>query len=547
MTRPGHTVEDITVPEGDPDALFGAAAQLSAIAAQLDDSSAQLAGVPSLISGWAGPGSSAFAGLTGHESASVRSAAGALIGASLSVRFAAQGLDDAQRRARRAIERATDARERIDRAREAIEQAESAQSNARGRMEAAAAARAAAEQRMLAAVVDVLAGDGSAALAATVADAAHREAERDLLEAQRRERHARHRLEAAIEDLRAAREAGREAAGDARAAGGGLELALGQLPAYVLSAPGAPARSQIAAAAGIPRPQPPRADVPISEREPPENWPGLLKSWFKVGRGTATAIDGVVDAGASAVRDPGSIPGAAGDLASRTWDDPLGTGKALIGYDELASGRYEDWLGQVGFGLVGGAAGTAPSRLSQLRRVRGRPDLRPVGRRAPRNGARFAGGRIDFRREDLGTRPGTDPPKMNASVRERLAQAYPQGVRYTRAGYPVFTSYAIDRTTVEGLTGVYDTDADLANVATGRSETPPGYTWHHVENGTAMELVPSYLHKHVGHTGGVAAMPLQVGQVAPGGVFTPFEQRLAAGGATAGGLATGPAAAGGGQ
>src|ERR671914_676553 len=166
MTRPGHTVEDITVPEGDPDALFGAAAQLSATAAQLDDSSVQLAGMPSLMSGWAGPGSAAFAGLTGHESASVRSAAGALIGASLSVRFAAQGLDDAQRRARRAIERATDARERIDRAREAIEQAESAQSDARGRMEAAAAARAAAEQRMLAAVVDVLAGDGSAAPAA---------------------------------------------------------------------------------------------------------------------------------------------------------------------------------------------------------------------------------------------------------------------------------------------------------------------------------------------------------------------------------------------
>jgi A nuclease of the HNH/ENDO VII superfamily with conserved WHH len=541
MTRPGETVEDITVPQGDAEALYAAAGQLSGIAAQLEGSSVRLAGLPSLMSGWAGPGSSAFAGLTGHESVSVRTAAGTLFGASLSVRIAAQGVEDAQRRARRAIERALDARRRIDRAREAIEEAESAQSDARGRMEAAAAARAAAEQRMFAAVVETFAGDGSAALAAAVADAAYREAERDLLEAQRRERHARHRLEEAIEDLRAAREHGREAADDARAAGAGLQVALGWLPAGALATPGAPARSHIAAAAGIPRPR--DIELPIGEREPPEDWPGPLKSWFELGRGAATAIDGVVGMGQSAIENPERIPGAVGDLAAQTWDDPLGTGKVLIGYDELAAGRYEDWLGQLGIGALGGAAGTLPSRASQLNRVAGRPRIQQLGRVAPMNGAAFAGRRFDFKRPDLGARPGSRVPKLAEAKRLKLAEEFPKGVRFTRAGYPVFTPYAERREAVDGQVGVRDADFDAANAAAGFSRTPTDFTWHHVEDGRTMELVPKSLHEAVKHTGGVAAAPRRIGDVAPGGVFTPLERATALGGGGTGALAFGPLAA----
>jgi A nuclease of the HNH/ENDO VII superfamily with conserved WHH len=541
MTRPGDTVEGIAVPRGDPEALYAATGQLSGIAAQLEGSSVRLAGMPSLMSGWAGPGSSAFAGLTGSESVSVRSAAGSLFGASLSVRIAAQGIEDAQRRARRAIERATDARERIDRARDAIWEAESAQSDARGRMEAAAAARAAAEQRMLAAVVDAFAGDGSAALAAAVADAAYREAERDLLEAQRRERHARHRLEQAIEDLRTAREHGREAAGDARATGAGLELALGQLPAGALATTGAPARSHITAAAGIPRPEAP--DLPISEREPPDDWPGPLKSWFELGRGAATAIDGVVGMGKDAVANPEQVPGAVGDLASRTWHDPLGTGKALIGYDELASGRYEDWLGQLGIGLVGGAAGTVPSRASRLNRVAGSPRIQQLGRAAPMNAAAFAGRRFDFAQPDLGARPGARVPKLAEVKRLKLAEEFPNGVRFTRAGYPVFTPYARRRVVVEDQIGDRPVDFKAANDVAGFHVTPEDFTWHHVEDGRTMELVPEELHRNVRHTGGVAAAPSQIGDVAPGGVFTPLERATALAGGGTGALAFGPHAA----
>lgn len=36
------------------------------------------------------------------------------------------------------------------------------------------------------------------------------------------------------------------------------------------------------------------------------------------------------------------------------------------------------------------------------------------------------------------------------------------------------------------------------------SSTPAGYTWHHVEDGRTMLLVPSDLHSAVRHTGGAS-------------------------------------------
>jgi hypothetical protein len=119
-------------------------------------------------------------------------------------------------------------------------------------------------------------------------------------------------------------------------------------------------------------------------------------------------------------------------------------------------------------------------------------------------------------------------------------------VRFTRAGYPVFTRAAVDRIDVPGLTGDRTHDADLANQATHRAETPAGYVWHHVENGRTMELVPRDLHDAARHTGGAAAITnQQIGLVAPGGVFTPFEGAAAGSGAAGGFVVGGPAATGG--
>ena len=100
----------------------------------------------------------------------------------------------------------------------------------------------------------------------------------------------------------------------------------------------------------------------------------------------------------------------------------------------------------------------------------------------------------------------------------------------------MFTPYQIDRVAVDSLTGDWKVDAKLANLASGRTRTPEDYTWHHVEDGRTMELVPKDLHPVVKHSGSAA----DVGQakelgIAPGGAFTGFEQNLNDFGAFVGG------------
>jgi len=189
------------------------------------------------------------------------------------------------------------------------------------------------------------------------------------------------------EPIPEARRAGDAAQEDAETAGVAMQGAL--IGAHgALVAPGAPAYGQIAGAAGIPRPQPPQTK-PIGEREPPEDWPGWRKAWFKLGRGEATALQGMYRLGRGAVEHPDKVPGALYGFGKGAVDDPVGTGKQLIGYDELARGRYEDWLGQLGIGvLTGGAA----ARATRLRRVAGSPKPYKLGTRQPRGGAgRLAG------------------------------------------------------------------------------------------------------------------------------------------------------------
>jgi A nuclease of the HNH/ENDO VII superfamily with conserved WHH len=541
VTRPGRTVEGITVPQGDPDALLAAGKQLQGIGTQLSASAEQIASMPSLMSSWSGPGSSVFADTTGQEAAAIRQAGVDVMMAGTSVQISADLLEDAQRRADKAIARAERAREAIDAAKEAIREAIDAQRAARDRMASAMQARQAAEVRLISSTLGSLPGDGGAAAAISAADAAYRAAESDLQDAERREERARDRLKDAEDDLKEARKAGQEAADDARVNGVALQAALGRVPPAVFGALGAPAQAAIGAALPV-RPQPPR-DVPLSEREPPEHWPGWAKSWFKVGRGEVAAIQGVAGLAQKAYENPEKIPGGVAALAESAWNDPAGFGKALIGYDELANGRIEDWLGQMGVGALGGAIGTIPARGARLNRVVGSPKIEQLGAKAPRGAKAFAGSRLDFAKPNLGARAG-ERPTIPAKAAE-LAEKYPKGVRFTRAGYPVFTPYAIERVKVDGLDGIMDHDNPKANAAAGipGRKPPAGYTWHHVEDGRTMELVPSDLHENVQHTGGRPAIPDQLGEVAPGGVFTPFEHGGAIGGAGAGFGATGPATA----
>jgi len=77
------------------------------------------------------------------------------------------------------------------------------------------------------------------------------------------------------------------------------------------------------------------------------------------------------------------------------------------------------------------------------------------------------------------------------------------GIPFNDKGFPDFSSVA-DKTVEIAQTGDRTKDAKLANEAAGLDKTPEGFIWHHHENGTTMQLVPSDIHQQTGHTGGVA-------------------------------------------
>jgi hypothetical protein len=80
------------------------------------------------------------------------------------------------------------------------------------------------------------------------------------------------------------------------------------------------------------------------------------------------------------------------------------------------------------------------------------------------------------------------------------------GIPFNKAGYPDFSSVATKTVTIK-RTGTRRGDAAAANKAAGFEKTPNGYTWHHHEDGTTMQLVPRDIHANTGHTGGFSLNP----------------------------------------
>ena len=93
---------------------------------------------------------------------------------------------------------------------------------------------------------------------------------------------------------------------------------------------------------------------------------------------------------------------------------------------------------------------------------------------------------------------------------DELPAAYrKKGVSFTKDGYPDFGPHAMDlkngKKYVEiEYTGRRADDFRAANKEAGLQRTPDGWTWHHVEDGRKMMLIPEDLHDAVKHSGGVA-------------------------------------------
>lgn len=102
-----------------------------------------------------------------------------------------------------------------------------------------------------------------------------------------------------------------------------------------------------------------------------------------------------------------------------------------------------------------------------------------------------------------------------------LSEKYPEGVNFTEKGFPDFNPYVlqhkgkavevdIKRLNPEPATGKGTSGSqldmnnanDLMRSIDPNWKQPADYTWHHIENSTRIQLVPSDLHGVVGHSGG---------------------------------------------
>lgn len=75
----------------------------------------------------------------------------------------------------------------------------------------------------------------------------------------------------------------------------------------------------------------------------------------------------------------------------------------------------------------------------------------------------------------------------------------------SKSGFAIFDDYAIARVKVSDLTGIDASDIQKANrLHHGTSESIKGYTWHHLEDGETLILIPTELHDAYKHTGGAS-------------------------------------------
>ena len=73
----------------------------------------------------------------------------------------------------------------------------------------------------------------------------------------------------------------------------------------------------------------------------------------------------------------------------------------------------------------------------------------------------------------------------------------------TESGSPIFDQFAIARIESNSLTGINAEDMNIANKLHHYNYVSiPGYTWHHLEDGKTMILIPTELHEAYRHTGG---------------------------------------------
>lgn len=104
-------------------------------------------------------------------------------------------------------------------------------------------------------------------------------------------------------------------------------------------------------------------------------------------------------------------------------------------------------------------------------------------------------------------------PQLSYDNLVELDRLYPDGVPFTKEGFPDFTNIAAKnkkgqpiKINIGKLSGDTKTDTNLAETMYQKqgNKYEKGYTWHHVENSTYLLRVPMKLHQLIDHSGGMS-------------------------------------------
>jgi hypothetical protein len=188
-------------------------------------------------------------------------------------------------------------------------------------------------------------------------------------------------------------------------------------------------------------------------------------------------------------------------VAERLWERLGGEGmmqvaRYLQANREAALLVYEGGeAGALALYEARGNVARAQAWLAQAKPERSSPTLSKPGAREPPGGAAPPRGG-----------PSPESPIRNAHLAGKRHPA--TGVPFDVDGYPDFKAAGVVKAEVRIIyTGTRAGDFAAANKAAGLRETPKGMTWHHHQDRTTMQLVPTEIHAKTGHTGGYSGGP----------------------------------------
>lgn len=457
-----ETYAGITVPEGDPDGLRDAAQRMGAVGGALRASASELRGMPAMLGSWQGPASANYAGTCLSQSEAVaRQGDGWIMAAGATAVFASE-LEDARGDARRAIRDAEEATDRGEKAQTELEAAEAREKDA--------------NERIVGALLD-LAIEGLTGGAVVAAEDELRRARRDAEEAEDDIRHWRRERERAEEELERAQRRGKEAETRAHDAAQSAQTVFASIQA------------------GMPRlvlPAPPPAAKPEPKDKP---WYEDAADWTKgaaddaagwtadraagLARGAGEGFQGLGEGGLMLYRlsaingviDPESYRDEhekLGEAARFAWSNPGEFGKALVNWEDLAAGRYDEWIGNLAPDAVAALAtgGAAPAVSRSLKGADAAGDLARNAERLSEGGRAYE--RAQRAHDGLPRRPRDEKTSASNGDQtlsgwkqprpEGYGSATPEDVRALadKIGHPLDTHIRDQLNRPDGFPGKYN-------------------------------------------------------------------------------------------